>query len=145
VLTQGSLWQLYFALSPAERKTALSKDGISLARPDRQWLAETFRQRAKEQSGWRLSNDPSVTIRTAQDDAFSDPDTIPLLTLKVVKQDYPKYGPGKHGYMLYVEGVKDGESVEFTDNLGAFPMYSAEREAELKKKASPSATGAPHP
>lgn len=130
---QGSIWKVYFALSAADRNAASGSTGASLIRLDPQWLAEMFRQRRRDLSGLISVGNPTAEIRTAQDDALSDPDTMPPLRLTLAKVEYPKLGPGKHGYRITITGQKEGQPIRFVDELGPFPIYSAEREAELAK------------
>lgn len=137
MLRAGSIWQLYYALDKRGRAHARAKGGASLAFLDRQWLADFFRKRISEMSGWRLAGDPISSVHSPHADTFSNPDTIPSLVLRLTRVEWPKRGVGKHGYVLSVEGVQDGQKIEFREDLGPFPVYSAEREAELAKSAAP--------
>ena len=128
-LARGSLWRIYFGLSPADRADAKSASGLSLAKLDREWLARIFKLRSQARQGMVIANDRSLSAHSAADDACSDPNTLPDLILRVEKQQWQK----KCGYIISVEG----EKIDMRDSLGPFPIYSEQREAELSKAASP--------
>ena len=131
-LTRGTLWSTYFALDPADRTAAKSANGLALGKLDRVWLAQMLKRRSQARQGLTVARDRSVRADSAKYDAVSTPYTLPDLTLMVSKLQLGE----EHAYFITAEGEMDGEKIDMRDTLDAFPIYSDERRAALKAKAS---------
>lgn len=129
-------WQIYFALTPSDRARANTEQGASLAGYDRDWLSDLIRgNRDRLGNNMRGNGQKLPDGWKEKQEAFTDDDVLPTLMLRVKRSD-PKEDPGKHYFLLEIEAQKADQKLLITEgNLGAFPIYSPEREAELKKNS----------
>lgn len=153
-------WRLYAALSAQDKKLARSDNGLTLAKFDPAWLNEFFQATVREQSNNVIYDNASRDreSRSKPESRFA-PEVLSTITLRVSsenidswdvraldEQERPKSttyrtspnGPRKHAYRIDVDGTRDGAPFHFSApwyNM-AFPIYSAEKEAELRRKTA---------
>lgn len=131
-----SLQKLYNSLSAENRSIARSDLGLPLAALDPAWTAEMVKQTRKELSAYIL--DLTVPRKDDAESILSDPKLLPSLTFKITSQPADSDTLNRHNYFATLESpASDGTRTVSRTPLAsvAFPVYTPEREAELRKKA----------
>ena len=135
----GRLWALYFALSAPERALAKAGRPVSLAGCDRAWICSVLRGEMAVQKegcllrGKPLPGDPELTPEMMKIDAFTDPDALPDLSIRVEKQELPKPMEGKRRYYINLDGQGDNTIQAWQVLYGNFPVQKMEPKAEPTK------------
>ena len=133
------LWALYFALSAPERALAKAGRPVSLAGCDRAWICSVLRGEMAVQKegnllrGKPLSGERELTPEMMKIDAFTDPDELPDLSIRIEKHVFTKPMEGKHYYSIHLDG-QDDHTIQAAQVLyGFFPVQKIEPKAEPKK------------
>ncbi|MEN6355744.1 MAG: hypothetical protein ABFD83_01525 [Armatimonadota bacterium] len=155
-------WRLYDALTPEDKQLAKSNDGLPLGKFDSTWIADFFRAEKMRQ---HPSPEPAFSTSSESDAeagkesfkqnnlALTDPAIISTMVMHVSKKpakdryatvngagtsvEIPT-GLDLSGYDLMINYKLNGEdhSIPVYGPLLAFPVWSAEREAQTLKAAS---------
>ena len=164
-----AVWRLYSALSPEDRQLVKSEAGLALAKFDPEWISQ-FLAHAEKGIG-DVGDQTSSPSQTAAERVLRDPEqisrfimtwqTLPLRSWPIgVPEGATVYtdefvpgpaGPKKHNYAIGLELSRDDAMRSPpSERIGvrdfplfrlAFPVFTVEREAELRKKAESNAAG----
>lgn len=132
----SALWRLYDSLGSQEKTLARSEAGLPLAKLDMTMLVEPF-QRTKQMADISEFQGPQQNPTL---DTLADPAQLAKLTVKVLSEPSAAGRVlNQHRYNIMVTDEKGGSLSGAEAVLPAlFPIYTAEREAELRKKAQSS-------
>lgn len=155
-------WQLYDALEPVDKLAAKSSDGLALGQFDTAWIAGFFHtKKMREPCPCEIVPRSGVDEQQAEtrrrraeeerqlmDRAMSDPDVISTMVMRVEnsaatyrwRPDGGARAPDKldltkYNMVIYYKMDGEDRSVRIAGPALAFPVWSAEREAEIIKAA----------
>lgn len=158
-----AVWRLYSALSLEDKQLAKSKDGLPLAKFDSVWLVKLIQQAQSGVEDHIVHTSPFPS-QDSKRKIVGDAKQIRQMTMKLQSWPLTSWGiyepegslfnprfytpgpngPSKHAYVIWLFGPSEGGSTppgaSFDLPLGgygslAFPIFTPEREAELRKNA----------
>lgn len=160
---QRTVWQLYDIMNRREKRLAKTESGLSLVGLDPAQVADFLRlERIRHDDSIIITSSYGQTQRSLEKELLANPELMSRLVMRVVRVPLDSWevrvlrvdesedehwdmregvyrpephGPAKHGYRLdiFEWNNEDGFRITSTWHDIPFPLYTPEREAELRK------------